>query len=85
MCNQDMLTLDHFADIQYYAREEQLRSSYQTTLSNGLEALLHSTEKNAIEHALRISDNNKTKASQILGIARTSLHNKIKKYGIHLK
>lgn len=85
MCNQDMLTLDHFADIQYYAREEPLRSSYQTTLSNGLEALLHSTEKNAIEHALRISDNNKTKAAQILGIARTSLHNKIKKYGIHLK
>jgi DNA-binding NtrC family response regulator len=42
-------------------------------------------EKFAIEQVLRLSGDNKTRASEILGISRESLYRKMKQYGIHLQ
>lgn len=39
-------------------------------------------ERYAIEQALRLSGNNKTRASEILGISRESLYRKMRQYGI---
>ncbi|MGB5749743.1 MAG: helix-turn-helix domain-containing protein, partial [Desulfobacterales bacterium] len=42
------------------------------------------TEKEAIRYALKESHNNKARASKILGIHRTLLYKKMKKYNISL-
>jgi DNA-binding NtrC family response regulator len=43
---------------------------------------LERLEKFAIEQALRLSGDNKSRASEILGISRESLYRKLKLYGI---
>jgi len=40
-------------------------------------------EKAAIERALKYTEGNRTQAAELLGIHRTGLHQKIKKYGIN--
>jgi len=42
------------------------------------------SEKEALLHAMRISNNNKNKAAKLLGIHRTALYKKIKKFNIPL-
>jgi len=42
-------------------------------------------EKFAIEQVLRLSGDNKSRASEILGISRESLYRKMKQYGISLQ
>jgi len=56
-------------------------SPFCITLGSG-KNLLHETQKILIERALNISNNNKTKAAQLLGIARTSLQFYIEKFKI---
>lgn len=50
--------------------------------SNSLDNALDSTEKNIIIKTLRECKGNRTKASEVLGISRRSLHRKIAKYNI---
>ena len=45
---------------------------------------LERLERYATEQVLRLSGNNKSRASEILGISRESLYRKIKQYGIPL-
>jgi len=45
---------------------------------------LKDNEKEQILHALRETDNNKTKAAELLNITRKTLYNKLKEYGIDL-
>jgi transcriptional regulator with PAS, ATPase and Fis domain len=42
------------------------------------------SEKEAVLHAMRISNYNKNKASKLLGIHRTALYKKMKKFNISL-
>jgi transcriptional regulator with PAS, ATPase and Fis domain len=42
------------------------------------------SEKEAVLHAMRISNHNKNKASKLLGIHRTALYKKMKKFNIPL-
>ncbi len=53
------------------------QASYLTT---SLKTLMEDTERNAIAQALKQTENNRLKASQILGIHRTGLYQKMKKY-----
>jgi len=41
---------------------------------------LHEIEKEVIFKTLKITNNNKTKAAQILGISLKTMHNKLNKY-----
>lgn len=78
MCTEEYLSADYFADII-------LGSTFNpgaAHFNGSLEAIMEHTEKNVIEKALAAANNNKTRAAEILGIGRTSLHNKIKKYKI---
>jgi transcriptional regulator with PAS, ATPase and Fis domain len=50
--------------------------------SSSLKAVHAKTEKEAIRYALKKSNNNKSRAAKILGIHRTLLYKKIKKYDI---
>jgi len=42
---------------------------------------LEAAEREAIAHALRAADGNRTRAAQLLGVARSTLLEKLKKYG----
>jgi len=54
---------------------------FNVTLGDG-KNLLHKVQKTLIQHTLKIADNNKTKAAQLLGIPRTSLQFYIDKFQV---
>jgi transcriptional regulator with PAS, ATPase and Fis domain len=47
-----------------------------------MESISHMTEKQMIIDALNKTNQNRTKAAQLLGISRRTLQNKIKEYGL---
>ena len=68
---------EHLPPLLRYKREQQA-----ATLSGGLPKLSEKTERRAVEMALKQTQGNRTKAAQLLGIPRSTLYYKIKKYGI---
>ncbi len=68
-------------DIPAYIRNANNENSTNNT-NLTLGSLTENIEKEEIERALINTNNNKTKAAKILGIHRTHLYKKIKKYGI---
>jgi len=52
------------------------------TLKGKIETLSHATEKQMIIDALNKTNQNRTKAAQLLGISRRTLQNKIKEYSL---
>lgn len=69
------------ADLPSYITSFDFKSSKEPE-SNNLDDALDSTEKNVIIKALSDCNGNRTKASEMLGISRRSLHRKIAKYNI---
>jgi transcriptional regulator with PAS, ATPase and Fis domain len=53
-----------------------------SSLKKKIETISHATEKQMIIDALDKSNQNRTKAAQLLGISRRTLQNKIKEYGL---
>ena len=53
-----------------------------STLKEKIETLSHATEKQMIIDVLNKTNQNRTKAAQLLGISRRTLQNKIKEYGL---
>ncbi len=47
-----------------------------------LKELMNKTEKSVLIQALNKADGNRTKAAEILGISRSTLYQKLKKYRI---
>ena len=70
----DMINVENLKD---FALEN--ARSPKNGFSN-LEEVRNSAEKQAIERALELSGDNKSKAAAMLGITRTNLYSKIKKY-----
>jgi len=56
--------------------------SVQLNIKDGTN-ILHEAEKQIISQALKLAENNITKASQMLGVPRTTLNFYLKKYQIH--
>lgn len=70
------------ADLPFYLhRGKESRGSVQSSL---LKEVVAKAEKKAIQDALRMTEYNKVKASELLGIHRTLLYKKIAKYNITL-
>jgi transcriptional regulator of acetoin/glycerol metabolism len=62
------------------AEGEILRQETSATLAR---PTLHDVERAYIERVLRDSGGNVTQAARVLGIDRTTLHCKLKRYGVH--
>ncbi len=70
----DTIEIGHLPLFLQTRAEEQ--TNYRTTLLKGLK---EDTEREAMIHAMRIANNNKSKAAKLLGIHRTALYKKMKK------
>lgn len=81
-CPGGYLSAKYFNDIFVNTQQGSDAESVSTDLIGSLEKIMKDTEKKSIQQALKLTSNNKTQAAKLLGIGRTSLHNKIKKYGL---
>ncbi len=61
-----------------------LRGEVNRTSTTRLKTLKEDSEKEALLHAIRISNYNKNKAAELLGIHRTALYKKMKRFNIPL-
>jgi transcriptional regulator with PAS, ATPase and Fis domain len=86
-CKTERLSLEPFRS---YIRQDQSVAKTEAigqphaaaTLKEKIETISHATEKQMIIDALDKSNQNRTKAAQLLGISRRTLQNKIKEYGL---
>lgn len=86
-CKTEMLPLEPFrsyiCEDQSVAKSEAIGQIHAAeTLKEKIETISHATEKQMIIDALDKSNQNRTKAAQLLGISRRTLQNKIKEYGL---
>jgi DNA-binding NtrC family response regulator len=86
-CKSERLTLEPFSS--YIRQSESAAKAEATgqpdvgsTLKEKIETISHVTEKQMIIDALNKTNQNRTKAAQLLGISRRTLQNKIKEYGL---
>ena len=70
-------------DLPSVFREFLAPSFVENNSSPLLRDLLESTEKKAIARILKLTDNNKMRAAKLLGIHRTGLYQKMKKYNLY--
>ena len=73
-----------FGGVRSYRRADRVQETGQQADDIPMFPLVR-LEKYAIEQALRLSGNNKSRARKILGISRQSLYHKMRQYGIPLK
>ncbi|MBU1182981.1 MAG: hypothetical protein KKF00_12615 [Proteobacteria bacterium] len=59
-----------------------LHEIQSTSTENIFDDLMNRIEKEIILEALRNTDNNRTKAAELLGLSRPTLHSKIEKHGL---
>ncbi len=71
-----------FDDLPFYIHQKTQKNN--PALSGSLRRVQRDAEKTAIERALKACDHNKAKTAKKLGIHRTLLYRKLKKYGISL-
>src|SRR5690554_5706640 len=70
------------ADISEWSGDENLGSKNPAIHSLTLKDVTADAEKTAISKALLLTNNNKTKAAEVLGIDRKTLYNKLNAYGL---
>lgn len=80
MCDTNTLDVNDFSDIFFETQKED--TSKSDIKSTTLNEVLLFTEKETVIKALKLCDNNKTKAAAMLGISRTALHHKIRRHNI---
>ena len=73
----------HIFDLPFYLHRTQKKSSVNSQSS--IKEIQTRAEKDAICFALKETNNNKAQAAKILGIHRTLLYKKMKKYNIPIR
>ena len=78
MSNQSELDIQHLPDFVTGLGHHFESSSVKNTLAPKEEFNLHALEKRAVQGALRVTDGNRTKAAELLGISRRTLQRKLR-------
>lgn len=84
-CKSEKLSLDHFRSYmrEPFTKTEAAGQSLDvSTLKERIDSISQMTEKQMIIDALNKTDQNRTKAAELLHISRRTLQNKIKEYGL---
>jgi len=79
ICAKDRIELE---DLPIQLRSAQIPTQKIHGTGGRLKEIVEETERNAILNALERCDQNRIKASQMLGIHRTGLYQKMRKYGL---
>ena len=74
LCDNGLITADHFPEVK--------SNSGTATTSSETVFNLNELEKQTIEKALKVSDNNISQASKLLGIQWNALYRRMQKYGM---
>ena len=80
MSNQDKLDIQHLPDFITGGGHRFGSQSEKNTLAPEMEFNLHALEQRAIQEALRETDENRTKAAELLGISRRTLQRKLRDF-----
>ncbi len=80
MSNQDKLDIQHLPDFITGGGHRFGSQSEKNTLAPEMEFNLHALEQRAIQGALRETDENRTKAAELLGISRRTLQRKLRDF-----
>jgi DNA-binding NtrC family response regulator len=78
MSNQSELDIQHLPDFVTGLGHHFESSSVKNTLAPKEEFNLHGLEQRAVQGALRVTDGNRTKAAELLGISRRTLQRKLR-------
>ena len=78
MSNQSELDIQHLPDFITGLGHHFESSSVKNTLAPKEEFNLHALEQRAVQGALRVTDGNRTKAAELLGISRRTLQRKLR-------
>ena len=78
MSNQSELDIQHLPDFVSGLGHHFESSSVKNTLAPEEEFNLHALEQRAVQGALRVTDGNRTKAAELLGISRRTLQRKLR-------
>ena len=78
MSNQSELDIQHLPDFVSGLGHHFESSSVKNTLAPEEEFNLHDLEQRAVQGALRVTDGNRTKAAELLGISRRTLQRKLR-------
>lgn len=78
MSNQSELDIQHLPDFVSGLGHHFGSSSVKNTLAPEEEFNLHALEQRAVQGALRVTDGNRTKAAELLGISRRTLQRKLR-------
>jgi len=78
MSNQDILDIQHLPDFVTGGGHQFDLPSGKNALAPKEEFNLHDLEKRAIQGSLRVTDGNRTKAAELLGISRRTLQRKLR-------
>ena len=78
MSNQSELDIQHLPDFVSGLGHHFESSSVKNTLAPKEEFNLHALEHRAVQGALRVTDGNRTKAAELLGISRRTLQRKLR-------
>lgn len=75
----------HLCDLPFYVSRMQKKLPEQDQTAIDIKGVQARAERDAIRYALKETDHNKAQAAKLLGIHRTLLYKKMKKYNIALK
>ena len=82
ICMEDVITTNHLPEFSQEGNGKETEPNVET-VRLPLGSTIEDAERQLILQTLKFSQNNKTRAAEILGVSLKTLHNKLHRYGLH--